>query len=153
MLEPDDLRFLLNLDEERFSNENLQMLIDLYTDKIVAKIKMLDPDSDALNSPLFDEALLSGIACHLSMMDPTIFLAPTKYEVGDTSEEWDDVNDANKRGIPSWCDRYASALEDLSNSIADVKNVLVFRRRGLSAHPRWCHDIGSHSHRWYRDFY
>ena len=84
MLEPDDLRFLLNLDEERFSNENLQMLIDLYTDKIVAKIKMLDPDSDALNSPLFDEALLSGIACHLSMMDPTIFLAPTKYEVGDT---------------------------------------------------------------------
>lgn len=142
MLEPDDLRFLLNLSEDRFPNERLQMLIDIYTDKIVAKIKTLDPDSDAINEPLFDEALLSGIACHLSMMDPTIFLAPTRYEVGDTSEEFDDINDAGKTGIPSWCDRYSSALEDLSNSIADVKNVLVFRRRGLSAHPRWCHDIG-----------
>lgn len=150
MLEPDDLRFLLNLNEDRFTNENLQLLIDLYTDKIVAKINMLDPGSDALNSPLFDEALLSGIACHLSMMDPSIFLAPTKYEVGNTMQEWDDVNDANKRGIPSWCDRYAKALEDLSNSIADVKNVLVFRRRGLSAHPKWCHDVDMPRFLWNR---
>ena len=133
MLEPDDLRFLLNLSEDRFPNERLQMLIDIYTDKIVAKIKTLDPDSDAINEPLFDEALLSGIACHLSMMDPTIFLAPTKYEVGDTSEEWDDVNDANKRGIPSWCDRYSSALEDLSNSSKELEGAIEYTQKALDS--------------------
>lgn len=141
MFTVDDIRGLLRLSVEECSDDELERYINLFILQIAAKIGKDPNDEELLNSPLFDEALLSKIACHLIQLDPKIFSGLTAYKVGDTSEEFDDINDIEKRGVPSWCSRYDNALENLTNSFADVNNVLVFRRRGLSAHPGWKHHV------------
>ena len=77
------------------------------------------------------------IACHLSMIRPELVLFPSKYEVGDTQEEF---SDAILRGLPSWCSRYADALEALLRSFTEIQNLQTFRRRGMRTHRRWRRD-------------
>ena len=137
MLLVDDIRFMLNLDEEDFPAENLQRYIDNYTLKIYEYVGGKVDCPKLLNSPLFDEALLAGIACHLSMIHPELILFPSKYEVGDTQEEF---SDAVLKGVPSWCSRYNDALNALLKSFSEIQNLKTFRRRGLRTHRNWRRD-------------
>ena len=137
MLLADDIRFMLNLKEEDISNEDLQRYIDNYTLKIYEYIDGRIDCPKLINSPLFDEVLLAGIACHLSMIRPELLLYPSKYRVGDTQEEF---SDATLGRMPSWCSRYNDALEALVKSFSEIKNLQVFRRRGMRTHRRWRRD-------------
>lgn len=137
MLLADDIRFMLNLTEDDISTESLQKYIDNYTLKIYEYVGGKVDCPKLINSPLFDEALLAGIACHLSMIHPELVLFPSKYEVGDTQEEF---SAATLKGIPSWCSRYNDALDALLKSFAEIQNLRTFRRRGLRTHRFWRRD-------------
>lgn len=138
MLLADDIRFMLNLTEEDFPTEDIQKYIDTYTLKIYEYVGGRVDCPKLINSPLFDEVLLAGIACHLSMIHPELILFPSKYEVGDTQEEF---SSATLKGIPSWCSRYNDALDALLKSFPEIKNLQTFRRRGLRTHRRWRRDL------------
>jgi len=138
MLLADDIQFMLHLPETQISQDELQRYIDNYTLKIYEYIGGRVDCPKLINSPLFDEALLAGIACHLSMIRPELVLFPSKYRVGDTEEEFDDSVLGN---IPSWCSRYNDALDALLKSFSEIQNLQRFQRRGLRTHYRWRHDI------------
>lgn len=137
MLLVDDIQFMLNLTDTDIPAEDIQKYIDNYTLKIYEYVGGKVDCPKLINSPLFDEALLAGIACHLSMIRPELILFPSKYEVGDTQEEF---SDAILRGLPSWCSRYADALEALLRSFTEIQNLQTFRRRGMRTHRRWRRD-------------
>lgn len=138
MLLVDDIRLMLNIDEEKISTETLQKYIDNYVLKIYEYVGERVDCPKLINSPLFDEALLAGIACHLSMVNPELILFPSKYRVGDTEEEF---STAVLNDVPSWCSRYNDALEALMRSFNEIQNLQRFRRRGMRTHRRWRHDI------------
>lgn len=138
MLLADDIQFMLNLTDDDIPIEDIQKYLDNYTLKIYEYIGGRVDCPRLINSPLFDEALLAGIACHLSMIRPELVLFPSKYRVGDTEEEFDDSVLGN---IPSWCSRYNDALEALLRSFTEIQNIQRFRRRGMSTHDRWRFDI------------
>lgn len=138
MLLVDDIRLMLNISEEDVSTETLQRYLDNYVLKIYEYTGGRVDCPKLINSPLFDEALLAGIACHLSMINPELVLFPSKYRVGDTEEEF---SSAVLNNVPSWCSRYADALEALLRSFGEIKNLQRFRRRGMRTHRRWRHDI------------
>lgn len=138
MLLVDDIRLMLNIDEEKVSTETLQKYIDNYVLKIYEYVGGKVDCPKLINSPLFDEALLAGIACHLSMVNPELILFPSKYRVGDTEEEF---SSAVLNDVPSWCSRYNDALEALMRSFNEIQNLQRFRRRGMRTHRRWRHDI------------
>ena len=138
MLLVDDIRLMLNIDEEKISTETLQKYIDNYVLKIYEYVGGRVDCAKLINSPLFDEALLAGIACHLSMVNPELILFPSKYRVGDTEEEF---STAVLNDVPSWCSRYNDALEALMRSFNEIQNLQRFRRRGMRTHRRWRHDI------------
>ena len=137
MLIVDDIRFMLNLSEEDIPNEDIQRYIDNYTLKIYEYVGGRVDCPKLINSPLFDEALLAGIACHLSMIYPELLIFPSKYRVGDTQEEF---SDAALGKAPSWCSRYSDALDALLKSFVEIQNLQTFRRRGLRTHRRWRRD-------------
>lgn len=138
MLLVDDIRLMLNIDEEKISTETLQKYIDNYVLKIYEYVGGRVDCPKLINSPLFDEALLAGIACHLSMVNPELILFPSKYRVGDTEEEF---STAVLNDVPSWCSRYNDALAALMRSFNEIQNLQRFRRRGMRTHRRWRHDI------------
>ena len=138
MLLVDDIRLMLNIDEEKISTETLQKYIDNYVLKIYEYVGGRVDCPKLINSPLFAEALLAGIACHLSMVNPELILFPSKYRVGDTEEEF---STAVLNDVPSWCSRYNDALEALMRSFNEIQNLQRFRRRGMRTHRRWRHDI------------
>lgn len=137
MLIVDDIRFMLSLSEEDIPNEDIQRYIDNYTLKIYEYVGGKIDCPKLINSPLFDEALLAGIACHLSMIHPELLIFPSKYRVGDTQEEF---SDATLGKTPSWCSRYSDALDALLKSFVEIQNLQTFRRRGLRAHRHWRRD-------------
>lgn len=137
MLTVDNLRVFLNLTEDDASNEELSTYIEYFSKEIAAKVGV-PLDETLIENPLFDQALMAGIACHLSKINPELFTSPTKYEVGDTKLERAEQYYSK---IPNWCDEYGNALEDLSANLDTIANVQVFRRKGLHRHPRWCHYI------------
>lgn len=138
MLMADDIQFMLHLTDDDIPREDIQRYLDNYILKIYEYIGGRVDCPKLINSPLFDEALLAGIACHLSMIRPELVLFPSKYRVGDTQEEFDDSVLGN---IPSWCSRYNDALEALLRSFTEIQNIQRFQRRGLSTHYRWRYDI------------
>ena len=143
MLTTSDIRMFLHLTDDEteltyLSDEDLSTYITQYTAKIVDYIGPNIDIEKMMESPLFNEALLSGIACHLSMLNPELLYSPTEYEVGDTKEKF---SDAILQKTPTWCSRYNSALEDLLSSFNEIKNLRTFRRRGLSSNRRYHHDI------------
>ena len=101
MLIVDDIRFMLSLSEEDIPNEDIQRYIDNYTLKIYEYVGGKIDCPKLINSPLFDEALLAGIACHLSMIHPELLIFPSKYRVGDTQEEFSDATLAKFKAIES----------------------------------------------------
>ena len=137
MLFANDIQFMINLSENDISLDDLQKYIDNYTLKIYEYIGGRIDCPKLINSPLFDEALLAGIACHLSMVSPELVLFPSKYRVGDTEEEFDD---SVLQNIPSWCSRYNDALDALLKSFSEIQNLRTFRRRGLRTHRKWRRD-------------
>ena len=102
MLLTSDIQFMLNLTEDDIPTEDIQRYIDNYVLKIYEYVGGKVDCPRLINSPLFDEALLAGVACHLSMIRPELVLFPSKYEVGDTQEEF---SDAILRNMLSWCSR------------------------------------------------
>ena len=136
MLTADDIKFLLKLPED-YASDDLDKYISIYKSKICAYIPDVDCETIS-QSPLFDEALLSGIACNLSMVNPELIYSPSEYKVGDTEEKYSDNLISQ---IPSWCGRYNSALEALLSEYTEIKNLRTFRRRGLSTNRRYHHDV------------
>lgn len=134
MLDVDDIRLFLEISEQDYCEDDLMRYIEYFTREVAAKIKV--PINDKLlGNPLFDQAILSGIACHISKLNPQLFTSPTKEEVGDTNLERADAYMSN---MPNWCNAYDEAIQDLISSYDDISNIKTFRRKGLSRHPRWC---------------
>lgn len=133
MITINEIRKILNL-PTTITDEYLELTVQMYKDRIVHALGGYDKITPALfDNPLFNEAILAGVGCQVSRVYPQYIFAPSKYEVGDTKEEYSD----NIFNTDSWCSDYERALADLIAEMTEIKNVQVFRRRGLSSAEGW----------------
>lgn len=142
MLSVDKVRLLLRIDEEDICDEELGGYIDYFSQTTLARIgSAAQKDPSILNNPLFEEAVMSAIACRLSLTDIDIIHSPSDYDVGDTSESFRNTSLGNYGSIPSWCDQYNDLLGVLSSHYAQIQNLQVFRRKGMSVRRKWYRDL------------
>lgn len=142
MLTTDKARLLLRIDEEDMSDDELQQYIDYFSQTTLARIGVsAQQDAEVLNNPIFEEAVMSAIACRLSLTDIDIIHSPSDYDVGDTSESFRNTSLGNYGSIPSWCDLYNNLLDSLSSNYRQLQNIQVFRRRGMSVRRKWYRDL------------
>lgn len=142
MLTVDKVRLLLRIDENDITGEDLQTYIDYFTQTTLARIGLpAQQDNTILDNPVFEEAVMSAIACRLSLTDLDIIHSPSGYKVGDTSEEYKNTSFGNYGKIPSWCDLYDNLLDTLSSQYRELANVQVFRRTGMAVRRKWYRDL------------
>lgn len=142
MLSVSKVRLLLRIDEEDMSDEELSEYIDYFSQTTLARIgSAAQKDSSILNNPLFEEAVMSAIACRLSLTDIEIIHSPSDYDVGDTSESFRNTSLGNYGSIPSWCDLYDDLLGTLSSHYTQIQNLQIFRRKGMSVRRKWYRDL------------
>lgn len=142
MLSVDKARLLLRIDKEDMVDDELQQYIDYFTQTTLARIGIgAQQDAEILNNPIFEEAVMSAIACRLSLTDIDIIHSPSDYDVGDTSESFRNTSLGNYGSIPSWCDLYNNLLDSLSSNYRQLQNIQVFRRRGMSVRRKWFRDL------------
>lgn len=142
MLNVDTVRLLLRIDKVDVNDEELQTYIDYFIQTTLARIGLpAQKDNTILNNPIFEEAVMSAIACRLSLTDLDIIHSPSGYKVGDTSEEYKNTSFGNYGQIPSWCDLYENLLDTLSSHYNDLANIQVFRRTGMSVRRKWYRDL------------
>lgn len=142
MLTVDSARLLLRLDSEDINDDELQKYIDHFTLSTLSRLGLsAQQDPSILNNPLFEDAVMAGIACRLSLTDLDIIHSPSAYKVGNTEEDFKNTSFGNYGKIPSWCDQYEKFILALSNQYANMQDVQVFRRRGMSVRRKWCRDL------------
>lgn len=142
LLQVDDARLLLRLDEEDVSDEELKKYITYFTKTTLSRIGInAQKDPTVLENPTFQEAVLAAIACRLSLTDLDIIHSPSGYKVGDTSEDYKNTSFGNYGQIPSWCDQYNALLSVLSSQYASLMDLKVFRRHGMSCRRKWYRDL------------
>ena len=142
MLQIDDVRLLLRLDEEDINDDELKKYIDYFSKSTLARIGLKAQQDPAIfDNPTFQEAVMSAIACRLSQTDLDIIHSPSDYKVGNTSESYKNTSFGNYGQIPSWCGQYDSLLSVLSFQYAALIDVKVFRRHGMSVRRKWCRDL------------
>lgn len=142
MLQIDDVRLLLRLDEEDIDDDDLKKYIEHFTQSTLARIGLkAQQDPTILENPTFQEAVMAAIACRLSQTDLDIIHSPSDYKVGDTEESYKNTSFGNYGQIPSWCDEYKNLLAVLSSQYAALVDVKVFRRHGMSVRRKWCRDL------------
>ena len=142
MLEVDDVRLLLRIDEEDINDKDLKRYIEYFTKSTLSRIGInAQKDPNVYNNPTFQEAVMAAIACRLSQTDLDIIHAPSGYRVGDTSEDYKNTSFGNYGQIPSWCGQYNDLLSVLSSQYASLIDVKVFRRHGMSVRRKWCRDL------------
>lgn len=142
MLSVDSARLLLRLDKEDIDDDELQKYIDHFTLSSLSRLGLsAQQDPSILDNPLFEDAVMAGIACRLSLTDLDIIHTPSDYKVGNTQESYKNTSFGNYGQIPSWCDQYEKYILALSNQYANMQDVQVFRRRGMSVRRKWCRDL------------
>lgn len=142
MLSVTKVRSLLRIDEEDMSDEELGEYIDYFSQTTLARIgPAAQQDPSILNNPIFVDAVMSAIACRLSLTDIDIIHSPSDYDVGDTSESFRNTSLGNYGAIPSWCSLYDDLLGTLSSHYAQIQNLQVFRRKGMSVRRKWHKDL------------
>ena len=133
LLQVNDARLLLRLEEDDVSDEELKKYIEYFTKTTLSRIGLnAQKDPKISNNPTFQEAVLAAIACRLSLTDLDIIHSPSGYKVGDTSEDYKNTSFGNYGQIPSWCDQYNDLLAVLSSQYAILTDLKVFRRHGMS---------------------
>jgi len=142
MLSVDKVRLLLRIDENDINDDDLQMYIDYFIQTTLARIGLpAQRDNTILDNPTFEEAVMSAIACRLSLTELDVIHSPSGYKVGDTSEEYKNTSFGNYGQIPSWCSLYDNLLDTLSSQYNDLENLQVFRRTGMSVRRKWYRDL------------
>ena len=142
MLTVDSARLLLRIDKEDINDDELQKYIDHFTLSTLSRLgQAAKEDQSILNNPLFEDAVMAGIACRLSLTDLDIIHSPSDYKVGNTEESYRNTSFGNYGQIPSWCDQYEKYILALSNQYANMQDIQVFRRRGMSVRRKWCRDL------------
>jgi hypothetical protein len=116
----DYIRRLFNLDDELIPDNQIEFLLDHYTNLVKDKLG----DKADVNSATFKEVVYLGIACQLFKTNPTAIISPKEYEVGDVSETFDT---SFTKSADTWCDMYDDALNDL---IADTEGFHGFKAFG-----------------------
>lgn len=142
MLQVDDVRLFLRIDEEDVGDEDLKKYINYFTKTTLSRIGLnAQQDPKILDNPTFQEAVQAAIACRLSLTDLDIIHSPSDYKVGDTEESYKNTSFGNYGQIPSWCDQYNALLAVLSSQYATLMDLKVFRRHGMSVRRKWCRDL------------
>ena len=142
MLSVDSARLLLRLDKEDIDDDELQKYIDHFTLSSLSRLGLsAQQDPSILDNPLFEDAVMAGIACRLSLTDLDIIHSPSDYKVGNTEESYKNTSFGNYGQIPSWCDLYEKYILALSNQYANMQDIQIFRRRGMSIRRKWCRDL------------
>lgn len=142
MLSVDKVRLLLRLDKDDINDDELQQYIDYFTQTTLSRIGLgAQRDNTILDNPTFEEAVMSAIACRLSLTDLDVIHSPAGYKVGDTSEDYKNTSFGNYGRIPSWCSLYDNLLDSLSSRYNDLANIQVFRRTGMSVRRKWYRDL------------
>ena len=142
MLQVDDVRLLLRLDEEDINDKELKKYIEYFSKSTLARIGLkAQQDPSVLENPTFQEAVMAAIACRLSQTDLDIIHSPSDYKVGDTEESYKNTSFGNYGQIPSWCNQYNDLLSVLSSQYAALIDVKVFRRHGMSCRRKWLRDL------------
>lgn len=142
MLTVDSVRLLLRIDKEDMDDDELQKYIDHFTLSTLSRLgQAAQEDQSILNNPLFEDAVMAGIACRLSLTDLDIIHSPSDYRVGNTEESYKNTSFGNYGQIPSWCDQYEKYILALSNQYANMQDIQVFRRRGMAVRRKWCRDL------------
>lgn len=142
MLDVETVRLLLRIDEEDINDDDLKTYIKHFTLATLSRLGAnASNDSTILNNPLFEEVVMAAIACRLSLTDLDIIHAPSAYRVGNTEEDYKNTSFGNYGRIPSWCEQYESLLSNLSSQYAQMLDLQVFRRKGMSVRRKWYRDL------------
>ena len=142
MLQVDDVRLLLRLEEDDISDKELMKYIEHFTKSTLARIGLnAQKDPTILENPTFQEAVMAAIACRLSQTELDIIHSPSDYKVGDTEESYKNTSFGIYGQIPSWCGQYKDLLAVLSSQYASLVDVKVFRRHGMSCRRKWYRDL------------
>ena len=142
MLQVDDVRLLLRIDEEDISDDELKKYITYFTKSTLARLGLkAKQDPNVLENATFQEAVMTAIACRLSQTDLDIIHSPSDYKVGDTEESYKNTSFGNYGQIPSWCSQYDNLLSVLSSQYAILTDIKVFRRHGMSVRRKWYRDL------------
>jgi hypothetical protein len=140
MISPDEVKVILNIDDDEIENDALNQYITRYTKVIMSKLgDWAKLDTSLYNDPLFEECLLAIIACQLSRTDIGMIHAPSEYKVGDTTLKYNNTSMGLYGAIPSWCDYYNSLLSALLGRKSELQKVRPLRRHGMACHPKWWH--------------
>ena len=138
-IKAEDILFLLQLDKcGDITEESINRYIEVIKGNIISTLNITDEEKleELKKNPLFAEAILAGVACHLQMLRPDLLTIASDYKVGNTEETYPD-NIWDK--LPTWCDRYQSALDSLTVLLSEFKSVETFRRKGMNRRPDWWH--------------
>lgn len=138
-IKAEDILFLLQLDKcGDITEESINRYIEVIKGNIISTLNITDEEKleELKKNPLFAEAILAGVACHLQMLRPDLLTIASDYRVGNTEETYPD-NIWDK--LPTWCDRYQSALDSLTVLLSEFKSVETFRRKGMSRRRDWWH--------------
>lgn len=138
-IKAEDILFLLQLDKcGDITEESIDRYIEVIKGNIISTLNITDEEKleELKKNPLFAEAILAGVACHLQMLRPDLLTIASDYKVGNTEETYPD-NIWDK--LPTWCDRYQSALDSLTVLLSEFKSVETFRRKGMSRRRDWWH--------------
>jgi len=121
----DYIRKLLELDPRVIDDEQISFLIDHYTELIQAKT---GAGVDDIDTPLFQNAVMEGIACNLSMTNKGSIIQPNRVKVGYYEEETRSRADVNRD--PTWCEMYADSLDDIIAYIQKAYGFKALTRQG-----------------------
>ena len=116
------LRRLLNLSKDDIGDNEIEFLIDHYTEYLKETIKDVDPES-----AYFKQAVYLSVACHIYRTQPVSIASPTEYKVDEVSEKFG-LN-FDKYGN-TWCDLADEAISDLKKNTYKNFGVKTFDRPG-----------------------
>lgn len=116
------IRRLLNLHKDDIGDNEIQFLIDHYTNYLKETITDVDPES-----AYFKQAVYLSVACHIYRTNPSAIIMPTEYTVDEVSETFG-LN-FDKFGN-TWCDLADEAVSDLKKVTYKNFGVKAFDRAG-----------------------
>lgn len=124
------VRRLLNLHKDDIGDNEIEFLIEHYTNYLKDTIKDVDTES-----AYFKQAVYLSVACHIYRTNPTAIIIPTEYTVDEVSETFG-LN-FDKFGN-TWCDLAEEAISDLKKHTYKNYGVKSFSRAGArTKYNKW----------------